>query len=82
MLLTGLRGVGKTVLLNEIEHLAKDQGYRTIFIEAHENKSLGPLIVPYLRTLLFDLNRIAGASDKGPSRNNFPILNCAKAPGV
>jgi Cdc6-like AAA superfamily ATPase len=44
MLLTGLRGVGKTVLLNEVEHLAKENGYHTIFIEAHENKQLGPLI--------------------------------------
>ncbi len=61
MLLTGLRGVGKTVLLNEIEHLAKSEGYRTIFIETHENIALGPLIVPYLRTLLlsvFDLTSI------------------------
>lgn len=45
MLLTGLRGVGKTVLLNEIEHLAQKDGYKTIFIEAPENKALGPLII-------------------------------------
>src|SRR5262249_40440823 len=64
MMLTGLRGVGKTVLLNEIERLAKDNAYRTIAIEAHEDKALGPLIAPYLRTLLFDLDRIAGAGDK------------------
>lgn len=64
MLLTGLRGVGKTVLLNEIEHMAREDGYRTIFIEAHENKALGPLIAPYLRNLLFDLNRNAGVSGK------------------
>src|SRR5277367_1616318 len=60
MLLTGLRGVGKTVLLNEIERLAKKSNYHTIFIEAHEDKALGPMIVPYLRTLLFDLDRMAG----------------------
>jgi Cdc6-like AAA superfamily ATPase len=42
MLLTGLRGVGKTVLLNEIERLARAAGYRTISIEAHEDKPLGP----------------------------------------
>jgi hypothetical protein len=64
MLLTGLRGVGKTVLLKEVEFLAKQNGYRTIFLEAHENKSLGVLIIPYLRNLLFDLNRAAGVSDK------------------
>lgn len=64
MLLTGLRGVGKTVLLNEIERLAKGGGYRTISVEAHEDKPLGPLIAPYLRTLLYDLNRIAGMGNK------------------
>ncbi len=64
MLLTGLRGVGKTVLLNEIERLAKAEGYRTIGVEAHEDKPLGPLLAPYLRNLLFDLDRIAGAGDK------------------
>jgi len=64
ILLTGLRGVGKTVLLNEIERLAKMDLYHTVFIEAHENKSLGPLLVPHLRTLLFDLDRVAGMSEK------------------
>lgn len=64
MLLTGLRGVGKTVLLNEIERMAKADGYRTIAIEAHEDKGLGPLIAPHLRTLLYDLDRIAAAGDK------------------
>ncbi len=64
MLLTGLRGVGKTVLLNEIERLARADSYRTIVIEAHEKKPLGPLVAPFLRSLLFDLDRIAGAGDK------------------
>lgn len=64
MLLTGLRGVGKTVLLNEIEHLAKAQDYRTISIEAHEDKSLGALLAPHLRTVLYDLDRMADAGDK------------------
>lgn len=64
MLLTGLRGVGKTVLLNEIERLAQSDGYRTIFIEAHEDKPLGPLLVPHLRRVLYDLDRIAGIGDK------------------
>jgi hypothetical protein len=64
MLLTGLRGVGKTVLLNEIERRASAAEYHTISIEAHEDKALGPLISPYLRRLLFELDRIAGAGDK------------------
>ena len=64
LLLTGLRGVGKTVLLNEIERMAQASGYRTILIEAHEGKSLAVLLPPQLRRLLFDLDRIAGAGDK------------------
>lgn len=64
ILLTGLRGVGKTVLLNEIDRMAQRDGYRTIIIEAHEKKHLAALLAPHLRRLLFDLDRMAGAGDK------------------
>lgn len=64
LLMTGLRGVGKTVLLIEIQKKAETLGYKTIFIEAHEDKSLGALLAPYLRTLLYSFNRIAGMGDK------------------
>ena len=64
MLLTGLRGVGKTVLLNEMERMAVAAGYRSIAIEAHEDKRLGATLAPHLRRLLFDLDRLAGAGDK------------------
>lgn len=64
LLLTGLRGVGKTVLLNEIERMAKTASYQTILIEAHEEKPLGELIYPALRGLLYELDRTAGAGGK------------------
>lgn len=64
LLLTGLRGVGKTVLLNEMERIAQGEGYRTIFVEAYEGKPLAALLAPHLKRLLFDLNRVAGAGDK------------------
>jgi hypothetical protein len=64
MLLTGLRGVGKTVLLNEMERMAKKEGYETIFIEAHEDKAMGPLMIPYLTRLLFSLDLLAGTNNK------------------
>lgn len=64
LLLTGLRGVGKTVLLNEIERIAAGQGLRTIPVEAHEGKPLAVLLAPHLRRLLFDLHRLKGAGDK------------------
>lgn len=63
-LMTGLRGVGKTVLLIEIQRKAEDLGYKTIFIEAHEDKSLGALLAPYLRTLLYNFNRLGGIGHK------------------
>ena len=64
LLLTGLRGVGKTVLLNKMDQKAADDGYRTVFIEAHEEKTLAALLVPHLRKLFYELNRIAGVGDK------------------
>jgi len=64
LLLTGLRGVGKTVLLNEMERIAQKDGYRSILVEAHEDKPLAALLAPHLRRLLFDLSRMAGVGDK------------------
>lgn len=64
LLMTGLRGVGKTVLLNEMERMALALGYRTILVEAHEGKSLAALLAPHLRRVLFDLDRMAGAGNK------------------
>lgn len=64
LLLTGLRGVGKTVLLNEIERQARAQGYRTLALEAYEGKALGALLAPGLRSLLYELDRLAGAGHK------------------
>ncbi|MDP1635438.1 MAG: ATP-binding protein [Gallionellaceae bacterium] len=72
LLLTGLRGVGKTVLLNEVERMAQSAGYRTILVEAHEGKSLPVLLAPHLRRLLFDLDRIAGVGDK--ARRGIAVL--------
>ena len=72
LLLTGLRGVGKTVLLNEMERMASAAGYRTILVEAHEGKSLAALLAPQLRRLLFELDRIAGAGNK--ARRGLAVL--------
>lgn len=72
LLLTGLRGVGKTVLLNEMERLARDDGYRTILVEAHDGKPLAVLLAPHLRRLLFELDRIAGAGNK--ARRGLAVL--------
>ena len=41
---------------------------RTIVVEAHEAKSLAALLVPPLRKLLFELDRVASAGDKAAVR--------------
>lgn len=67
MLMVGLRGVGKTVLLVEIQKLAETKGYKVAFIEAHESrqkKSLAEMLVPHLRRILFDLDRGERLSEK------------------
>lgn len=71
-MLVGLRGVGKTVLLNEIHHLAEQDGYKSIFVEAHEKKSLAALILPPLRQLLFQLDRMEKISEK--VKRSFRVL--------
>lgn len=64
LILVGLRGVGKTVLLNELGRVANAEGYHTIILEAHENKPLAALLIPPLRSLLFELDRMANISEK------------------
>ncbi|HEY8697711.1 MAG TPA: ATP-binding protein [Rhizomicrobium sp.] len=63
-LLVGLRGVGKTVLLNRIQALAEQDGYFSAFLEAPEEKALAEILAPPLRQLLLKLDRIAGTKDK------------------
>lgn len=55
-MLIGLRGVGKTVLLNCIEEIALKGGFKAVLIEAHENKSLPELLIPCLRKILLALD--------------------------
>ena len=63
VMLIGLRGVGKTVLLDKMMRDAKADGIITIRIEAPEGRSLPALLAPQLRLALLRLNRIAKAAD-------------------
>lgn len=51
-ILLGLRGVGKTVLLEEIRRRADDAGHIAVMIEAPEKKSLPAALIPELRLAL------------------------------
>ncbi len=63
-LVVGLRGVGKTVVLSRIREIADDSGFKTINIEAVEDKKLVALLVPKLRQLLLNLDRMAAIDHK------------------
>ena len=51
-ILVGLRGVGKTVLLNELSNRAEVKGHWATLIETPENRSLPSVLIPALRNLL------------------------------
>ena len=51
----GLRGVGKTVLLNRFLQIAADEGVRTAFIEATDSGSFASQIAIRLRRVLLEL---------------------------
>lgn len=57
VILYGLRGVGKTVLLNRIRLDAEARGIATVRIEAPEERSLPALLTPALRSALLRLRR-------------------------
>jgi hypothetical protein len=64
MLMVGLRGVGKTVLLNRIRTDAEAVGIASVNVEAPERKSLPALLAPPLRAALLKLDRMEKAGDK------------------
>jgi len=60
----GLRGVGKTVLLNEVQAMADAAGAVTDFIEISTNEPLSVTIISTLRAALLKLDRIKGVSEQ------------------
>ncbi len=63
ILMVGLRGVGKTVLLDRMRDDAEAGGIQTIRIEAPEGRSLPALLAPQLRLALLRLSRNEKAKD-------------------
>ena len=62
LIMLGLRGVGKTVLLNRLRSTANEKGFCTARIEAPEGSPLPQLLVPELRQLLYGLDLRQAAS--------------------
>ena len=63
ILMVGLRGVGKTVLLDKIRDSAESRGIYTLRIEAPESRSLPALLAPQLRLTLLKLSRVERAKE-------------------
>lgn len=53
----GLRGVGKTVLLNRFDQMAQEEGLVGAFIEAPETGDFEHLLAARLRSILIELDR-------------------------
>lgn len=64
LMLLGLRGVGKTVLLNRLLDIADRLGFKTAKVEAPEGGRLPELLAPELRRLLYALDMKAAAGSK------------------
>lgn len=62
-MLLGLRGVGKTVLLNRIGEMAEEIGYRPISLEAPEGQRMGDYLAPALKAALLRFSRSEKARD-------------------
>jgi len=57
LMVLGLRGVGKTVLLNEIAKQAAARGYLTEMVEARDGDDLRQILLHSMRRILLALNR-------------------------
>jgi len=57
ILMVGLRGVGKTVLLDRMRDDAEGAGIQTVRVEAPESRSLPALLAPQLRQAMLRLSR-------------------------
>jgi len=64
LILVGLRGVGKTVLLDRFRRLAGNAGYKVAMIEATGDKPLPLLLAPQLRRIMLDLDTADRISTK------------------
>ncbi len=63
LLMVGLRGVGKTVLLDLMRERAEAAGVHTVGAEAPEGRSLPGILAPQIRTALLRLSRTESAKD-------------------
>lgn len=76
--MVGLRGVGKTVLLDRMCLEARAQGIQAVRLEAPEGRSLPAMLAPQLRVALLELSQVAKAK-KLAERGLRALAGFAKA---
>ncbi len=62
LIMLGLRGVGKTVLLNAFEAIAEENGCQTALLEIDPDKTLAQQLAPQLQHVLHRLDRVKKTS--------------------
>jgi len=91
LMILGLRGVGKTVLLNQIAQEAESKGYLAETVEARDGEDLRQMLQQVMRRVLLKLDRgeqAVEAVKKGllkkatVSRHKSALAKVAKAAGV
>jgi len=63
LLATGLRGVGKTVLLNRFDRIAQKAGFKVGFMEASDDGSFLILLANRVRQVILELDRLGAISE-------------------
>src|SRR5712672_3220045 len=76
--MVGLRGVGKTVLLDRMRSDAESDGAYTLQAEVPESRSLPAILAPQIRQVLLRLNRVEAAKSLA-SRGLRALAGFAKA---
>lgn len=59
----GLRGVGKTVILNQVQQIADAEAFHSVYIEAFDDIGLASSLAKALRPVLLKMSRVAAVKD-------------------
>ena len=78
----GLRGVGKTVMLVDAEKHAQEDGVKTVFVEAPENRPLLSVLAPSLRDALLSMSESEKRRDAMKRFVNFAAMFKLSVGGV
>lgn len=82
VLIIGLRGVGKTVLLNRATDIARDIGYEVAYLEAPEPGSFADQLSQLIHSILLSLRRGAASKAVDKALEALGLFSLGIAEGV